>query len=179
MREHILNEIERCRRGMPMARRRALASRLSRALVSLEPVPSASESLCLKAIPPLLGLLLGVGRAFAGDLPILGVAPVSMAFDRVHISRGCFSGPSFDCSQVAFISEPVESCLQRKLGARYTTKHPCELVVYYGLQPVIRPERWLPAIQALIRRKLPLTSFRRCWVVDLRSRRVILRVWLR
>jgi hypothetical protein len=92
---------------------------------------------------------------------------------RVSISRGDFSGPCFECSDVSVFTEPICETLKSKFAKNYSGDEPRELVAYYDLHPVVAPGRWLGLVKRQIRRGLGASCFRRVWIVDLRSGSVL------
>lgn len=170
VRNRVVEELRRAYLELPPPERRSMSSRLSHALVYVDLAPNARRPLSARSLKWVLGQLSQVRRSFEGDLPTAGM---DGAFRRVSISRGGFSGPCFDCSDITFISEPVWDTIAAKFAKRYRTGHPIELVAYYELQPMIAPDRWLPVVARRVRGGLRASPFRRLWIVDLRSSKIV------
>lgn len=119
---------------LPAANRRDIQERLANAIVHVEFQEDASLTRRRRAIPALLRALCGVPVDAKGELSVSQDWGLPDCVTWISISRGSFSGPSFDTTRAVSIENQLVPRLRAKFekSRRYATEAKrIELLVYY------------------------------------------------
>jgi hypothetical protein len=145
---------------------------LANALVYVSYDRAASAAQRNAAVPSLMATLQALPAGFVGDVPIQDASLAGLV-KRLRISRGDFVGPAFQVDGATFVGDPILERLVGKFGKTYSTAHRLELLAFYELQPSVRAEYQMPAVDALVKSGLASSSFSRVWIFDVGSRTVL------
>lgn len=127
-----------------------------------------------KGITEAVKRLARMSRTVSGDVPLPkeglpGIEAIMVGLCGVR-------GPMFDDTKAVNFRDPSKDNIVGKLRRCYQSQLPVELLAYYDLHPVLPESHWLPRLAADLKQELPPSQFRRVWVFDKNSRRILL-VW--
>ena len=127
-----------------------------------------------RLIKPILDTLTERRQAVEpGEFPVWEVPRLRMLSDMSL--RGGSDGAELHVSEATLGEDRTLAALQRKLDRHYESDAPIELLAYYDFEPPPRlGPKWRSDVREFLRARLPGSPFRRAWLVDCRSRKVIL-----
>jgi hypothetical protein len=131
----------------------------------------ASLSRRERILPVVLRKLLNLPAGTNGDV-LRSDRDFKGLLHGVSIARGTWHEPILDCSSGGSKENPISRTLVSKLGKKYSSSVPIELLAYYEGSLLIPDEIWMDSLaDCLATAKKPL-PFLRVWVFDVCDRKV-------
>lgn len=153
-----------------------LRANFSDAIIHIDFHQAAPKQRRQGSIKELLDILQNLPVAFEGVIPLRRKSPLSRILNEITIQRGISDGPSFDLIPACEEDRDIVDLISRKLQKEnaYRTSYPLELLAYFGWQRPPRMSRLSP-LESYLKTNLGKSPFRRVWVYDYFSRRVLYR----
>lgn len=92
---------------------------------------------------------------------------------EIIIIKGGFTGPIFDSDSGGFIDTPLLSRMEDKLKKKYQTLYPCELLLYYDLQPEVISEVGFDDACNYAEKNISNTCFKRIWIFSVHDDKIL------
>lgn len=151
-----------------------LRANFSDAIIHIDFHQAAPKQRRQGSIKELLDILQNLPVAFEGVIPLGRKSPLSRILNEITIQRGISDGPSFDLIPAYEEDRVIVGYIGGKLQMSYITSYPIELLAYFGWQRPPRMSRLSP-LESYLKTNLGKSPFRRVWVYDYFSRRVLYR----
>lgn len=101
---------------------------------------------------------------FEGELPAL--ARSTEAFSHILLKRCGGFGPTLTVQPVVGFRDATLGSIQKKFKKEYQRGFPIELVVWFGVQPLLPHDGWLLDVARFITDHLRGSCFRRVWIFE-------------
>ena len=127
-----------------------------------------------KSIPDVFKYLLSLRTVEKEDVP--KNKNLKKIVRKIRISNCDFAVPCFDTDSVGFLACPLLNRIQDKFGKAYKTQYPCELLLYYDLQPEIVSKFKLNDACEYARENIHKSVFKRLWIYSLHNDKILARI---
>ena len=153
--------------------KKQLRDKYSDALILVHFDRAAKKRDKVAAVPQVLDWLKQLGASLEGKARPDSASRLARVVRKVRVNRGGFQGPQFDVENVGSLRDTTIDRIRGKRGRKYETSCPLELLIYFGVQPVLPEEVWLDQVREHLSGHLEASQFRRVWIFDVRRRRVV------
>jgi len=124
-----------------------------------------------RSIPHFFNYLLSLGSIEKENIP--KDKNLKKIVKKIRINSRILGGPFFDTDSTGFIGCPFLNRVKEKFDKTYTTDYPCELLLYYNLQPEVVSKHFLADTLEYIQKNIHKTIFRRIWVYSFHNDNIL------
>jgi len=169
-----LNIANLCReyyKDLPSSEKRNFTSKYGNSLIYIVFQNNTSIAKRRKSIPHVFNYLLSLYPIEKENVP--KDQNLKRIVRKIRISNGGFMGPCFDIDSVGFLACPLLNRIQDKFGKVYETQYPCELLLYYDLQPEIVSKFQLSDTCEYAQKNIHKSAFQRVWIYSFHSDKIL------
>lgn len=172
-----LNIANLCRKyykDLPSSEKRDFTSKYGNSLIYIVFQNNTLTSKRQKSIPYVFNYLLSLCSIEKENVP--KEQNLKKIVRKIRISNGDFIGPCFDTDSVGFLACPLLNRIQDKFDKAYKTQYPCELLLYYDLQPEIVSKFKLDDTCEYAQKNIHKSVFKRLWIYSLHNDKILARI---
>lgn len=154
------------------SQKKAISSRFSYVYIIFQNNISAVKR--ERAIPPIFNYLLKLVDFEREHIPQDDI--LSKIVKKFILTKKDLIGPFFGVDAGGGIADPSIERIKNKYAKKYITPHPCELLLYYDLQPEVVSEFNIDDTIDYAKSNIASSSFQRVWIYSFHKDKVIAKI---